>query len=229
MTGKTVLVGAAIGLVSAGIAAGGIYSWQSGKIDDLEDQLRSASKASEEAGEETDMLREVVVDLEARLGKLRGRRDAALKATRLEQDCVARVSGEDKAGPQAVILAYLSLSDDSQEDELLVDVAEWYVGEDANREALEDGEIEPGDSVPNDYYIRNDDPAQISMQVADDIVVVTTTADRHNIPTPKCKEWRAWIAAVRDPQPWQESIIRSPYWLTVQDDAVVRAAEQYLP
>jgi hypothetical protein len=228
MGGKTILVGAAIALVSAGVAAGGVYSWQRGIVDDTENRLQSALDAGREANKEMEVLGGEVGDLEVRIDKLRSRSSREQEATRMMQDCVAQASDEDTAGPREVVFGYPTLAGDSN-GELMVDAAEWYSGEEANREALRDGEIEPGDSVPNDYYIRNDDPGRIMMPVREDIVVVTTTADRHNIPAPKCQTRTAFLRALRHPQPWQTSMTDSPYWMTIENGLLVRMVEQYLP
>jgi len=228
MGGKTILVGAAIALVSAGVAAGGVYWWQRGIVDDTENRLRSALDAGQEANQEVEVLGGEVGDLELRIDKLRSRSSGEQEATRMMQDCVAQASDEDTAGPKEVVFGYPTFAGDSKR-ELMVDVAEWYSGEDANREALRDGEIEPGASVPNDYYIRNDDRGRIMMPVRENTVVVTTTADRHNIPAPKCKTWTAFLRALRHPQPWQASLTDSPYWMTIEDGLLVRMVEQYQP
>lgn len=132
----------------------------------------------------------------------------------------------ERTGPQTVVFGFVNAEVGRA---VVVDEAEWYVGAEANGAALEDGKIDPGDSVPNDYYIRNDDASRTSLPVARDAVVITTTADRHNIPAPKCKTWQRFSAAFDAPDPWEESLQRSPYWLTIRSGEVVRLVEQYLP
>lgn len=112
---------------------------------------------------------------------------------------------------------------------LFFDPAEWFVGEDANAAAAEDGEIEPGESVPNDYYIRDDERAEVLKRLDGNAVVVLSTADRHNIPTPKCVTPRGFQRAFRNPSPWEEGIRVSPYWLVERGGVVIRLVEQYLP
>ena len=42
------------------------------------------------------------------------------------------------------------------------DPALWLSGQTANRAAIEDGAIPPGETVPNDYYIRNESRKQLT-------------------------------------------------------------------
>ena len=98
-----------------------------------------------------------------------------------------------------------------------------------NEAAAEDGAIEPGESVPNDYYIRNDERADVMKRLDESAVVVLSTANRHNIPTPKCVTPRGFQRAFRNPSSWEESMRVSPYWLVERDGMVIRLVEQYLP
>ena len=45
------------------------------------------------------------------------------------------------------------------------DPALWLSGQTANRAAIEDGVIPPGETVPNDYYIRNESRKQLTYTV----------------------------------------------------------------
>jgi spore germination protein GerM len=60
-------------------------------------------------------------------------------------------------------------------DELVADYAQWLTGEEANRAAIEDGEIAEGDTVPNDYYIRNLNPQLRTLPVADGVTLFLPT------------------------------------------------------
>ena len=61
--------------------------------------------------------------------------------------------------------------------ELRFDPALWLNGETANQAAIEDGAIPPGDTVPNDYYIRNESRKQLTYTVPPgaQITVVTNS------------------------------------------------------
>jgi hypothetical protein len=225
--GRVVL--AAVGLVLLAVAAVGW--WRAASLDSEIDAAREeASALRENLTRLTDVVERTRDDLlraEERLETARQRMLSAAADVRATQDCLGLVADEDIAGSQTVVFGFVALGDGRQ---LSVDEAEWYVGDEATREAIADGMIERGDTIPNDYYIRNDDRAPVSLAVAHDVVIVTTTAaHRGGIPAPKCKTWGRFSAALVDPEPWEESLKRSPYWLTARNDEIVRIAEQYLP
>lgn len=60
-------------------------------------------------------------------------------------------------------------------DELIADYAQWLTGDEADRAAIEDGEIAEGESVPNGYYIRNVNPQLRTLPVADDVTIFLPT------------------------------------------------------
>jgi hypothetical protein len=108
-----------------------------------------------------------------------------------------------------------------------IDYAEMLTGEEANAAAVEAGEIEPGDSVPNDYFIRNVNPLRREFKVADTVVITTST----------------WGGVMERPITWEEfrsfwslsppadgTHLRDvPWWIEREGDTVVKIDEQYLP
>ena len=131
-------------------------------------------------------------------------------------------------------------------DELMADYAQWLTGEDADRAAIEDGEIEEGDSVPNGYYIRNVNPQLRTLPIAEGVTLF--------LPTPalgpvtmvpvQVDEWLALFAEDRTPyDPESPGPVEEPhfgffgagsegfgYWLTLDaDGTVVQITGQYRP
>src|SRR6185503_10744732 len=51
---------------------------------------------------------------------------------------------------------------------LAFDEAEFLTGKEAQQAAEEDGAVEPGEAVPNDYYIRNPDRSTKTIPIAND-------------------------------------------------------------
>ena len=115
---------------------------------------------------------------------------------------------------------------------VLVDVAEFLSGEEANVAAAEDGVIEAGESIPNDYYIRNEAKDPIALDVASDVRVTHIQCPdscTDGIPG----EFDAFAASFGDTG--EKTLLdnyrgaQSQYWITVRDGEVVAIDEQYLP
>lgn len=60
---------------------------------------------------------------------------------------------------------------------LHLDPAEMLNGREARRAAIEDGVIQPGDDLPNDFYIRNPDASSVGTPVIDGAVYYVLTFD----------------------------------------------------
>jgi hypothetical protein len=113
---------------------------------------------------------------------------------------------------------------------LTFDEAEFLTGDEAQRAAVEDGALPPGEPVPNDYYIRNADKSTRTLLVATDAEI---TARR----CPLCRNGRPGNVddflgsfmkkgqTYADPYRGAESL----YWLKIEDGTVVAIDEQYVP
>ena len=113
---------------------------------------------------------------------------------------------------------------------LAFDEAEFLTGDEAQRAAVEDGALPPGEPVSNDYYIRNPDKSTRTLLVATDAEI---TARR----CPLCRNGRPGNVddflgsfmkkgqTYADPYRGAESL----YWLTIEDGVVVAIDEQYVP
>ena len=82
------------------------------------------------------------------------------------------------AGPPPTIVQYgyvRSLAPSGGGYRLRFDPAFWLSGDTANRAAVEDRAIPQGDTVPNDYYVRNESKKQLTYTVprAAKVTVVT--------------------------------------------------------
>ena len=116
---------------------------------------------------------------------------------------------------------WFGLVADASAGEVEFDLACWFTGDAAIAASAEDGEESP---PPNDYYVRNTNPALRTISVADDAQVV-------------------WLANVGDPA--SELTIAYPGWLverevrgvdlqpgvwiTIVGGEAVRILEQYVP
>jgi hypothetical protein len=108
--------------------------------------------------------------------------------------------------------------DEARPAEVRVDLACWFSGEQAALAATEDGEESP---PPNDYYVRNENPALRTLPVAPGATV-------------------RWYPELGDPN----SPVTTPYpdwsaaragggvfgvWITTVGGAVTAAEEQWVP
>ena len=103
-------------------------------------------------------------------------------------------------------------------DELELDVACWFIGEDAVMAADEDGEESP---PPNDYYVRDEDDATSTVPVAAEASVIMYPSD-----TPQER-----LGTVAELIEVAESRDGFPYgvWVEVADGGAVSIMEQWVP
>ena len=113
---------------------------------------------------------------------------------------------------------------------LAFDEAEFLTGDAAQRAAEEEGVVARGETVPNDYYIRNRDQTTQTLRIASDAKI---TAKR----CPLCRDGRdgqlgPFLASFMrgrqtfaDPYRGKYSL----YWLTIRGREVAAIDEQYAP
>jgi hypothetical protein len=120
----------------------------------------------------------------------------------------------------------LAVGVDQRPPRLVIDVQQFFMGEEADQAALEDGVIQPGEHIPNDYYIRNDDPRWRTLPIDPTAEVSLTTFPFGDVDAPgvvTLQRFGTIWAADRG------SITLFPFWITVEDGVVVAIEEQYLP
>ena len=113
---------------------------------------------------------------------------------------------------------------------LAFDEAEFLTGREAQKAAEEDGVVEPGEAVPNDYYIRNPDKTTKTIPISNDAEI---TARR----CPLCRNGRPgelapFLAAFMKGRQTYAEPYRGKYalyWLTIENGSVVAIDEQYVP
>jgi hypothetical protein len=108
------------------------------------------------------------------------------------------------------------------------DLTEWYTGQAAIDEAIERGDLAPGEPLPNDYYIVNDNPLLRTIDVDRgapiDVIDWRHCCDRV---AGNLEALADGIAAGKHNDGNYRST--SPYWIRVRDARIVRIQEQYLP
>ncbi len=99
------------------------------------------------------------------------------------------------------------------------DLACWFTGEAAAKAAAEDGEESP---PPNDYYVRNVNPALRDLAVAD-AATARWYAEPGDPATETTTTYGEWVAG-RAGRSFQPGV-----WLTVAGGLVTEIGEQYTP
>ncbi len=110
---------------------------------------------------------------------------------------------------------------------LTFDLAYFLTGDDAVKAAIKDGVIEPGETLPNDYYIVNHNPLLRTMPIAANVDV--RVIDWTNCCDLTKGDFDAWVAAIKSGPGDVYHGTASPYWITVSGGEVVKIEEQYLP
>lgn len=215
-------------VIVAALAGGIVYLWQREQIDDLRRELVHTRAAEREASAEYSAAALSAATADSRLGRLRERFRSAESRERDLQDCVARVVDEDAPGTRTVSFGFLALEGRGG-TQMSFDEAEWLVGEPATEAAIADGVIEAGETVPNDYYIRNSSRSRTAVEVQADAAIVTVTASRKSIPSPRCVGRQTFRRMMIVPRAWEASVQRSPFWLVMKGGEIIRISEQYLP
>lgn len=218
-------LGVAVIAVVAVSAAGGFGWRQWSQARDLEGRVERLEK-------DLDLERaKAGRDLAAARLRLRRaeKRRAKMEAVYLDQDsCAGQLADVEQAGEHVISFGFIR-GFDAAPGVLLFDRAEWLSGEDAQRAAEEEGEISPGEPLPNDYYIRNPTEGTVPKRLDKDTLVVLTRGRGHSFPTARCGTARELERAFRNPRGWHELIHHSPYWIVESGGRVIRVVEQYLP
>jgi hypothetical protein len=112
---------------------------------------------------------------------------------------------------------------------LYVDPAEFFGNEDAIKAAREDGEIGPGEDLPNPFYIRNPSTAILRVPVSDALrVKVLDNQDTRPHSLSRAAFTSLYCASGR--LHWMYSDPTGlPAWITVANGVATEVAEQYVP
>jgi hypothetical protein len=143
-------------------------------------------------------------------------------------------TGPNLAAPPAVIVQYghvRTLVRAGARYRLGFDPALWLSGETANRAAVEDGVIPKGETVPNDYYVR-DESKKLLTYVAPptarvSVITLGGTGGLHW--TRIAVSELAAIVKGRNPKGRKLYGSQLGYWIRVRGDTVTSLDQQYQP
>jgi len=97
--------------------------------------------------------------------------------------------------PDGTMFAMISVgTDETGAATLMVDLAELLSGEVAREKAIEDGVIEEGEDLPNDFYIDNDEMRMELLHFADEprISVVSGNDTSQRLEISEDQLWQLW-------------------------------------
>ncbi len=117
--------------------------------------------------------------------------------------------------PDGRWFGYVAAADEAG---LSFDLACWFIGEEANMVAAQDGEESP---VPNDYYVRNKNARLRNVPVGDSTVVFWLLTP--GSPDEAAVDYSFWLANASD-RPYQPGA-----WIVVESGVVSTLTEQYTP
>ncbi len=127
---------------------------------------------------------------------------------------------------ETVQFGYLkSLAKKGSSYELRFDPALFLSGETASVAAAEDGAVEPGQPVPNDYYVVDEGHRLLRYRVPADAKLTVVALGPENIPV--TIEALAKMVAGEQAAPWLP--IASGFWLRSRIDSVRSLDQQYRP
>jgi hypothetical protein len=134
------------------------------------------------------------------------------------------------AGPPGtyVEFGYIeSLARDGARYRMRFDPALMLSGETANVAAAEDGAVEPGDPVPNDNYVINEDKRLLTYSVAPDarVTVLKSGVQGSRVTV---EQLARLVSGHNAPfKPWEP--LTTGFWIVVNIDTVRALDQQYRP
>lgn len=113
---------------------------------------------------------------------------------------------------------------------LTIDYVQFLTGQAAIKAAIADGVIKAGETLDNDYYIRNQNPKLRTFIILAGASITAETYFSGGNPVGKASLSLAEFQAAMSPSdPDNGSMRAAPWWITIKNSTVVKIAEQYIP
>jgi hypothetical protein len=141
-------------------------------------------------------------------------------STTVDTNTLAGGSGCTPGGTELPDGEWFGYVDSADPAVLGFDLACWFGGEAAILASAEDGEESP---PPNDYYVRNANPAIRQVPVGEaDVVWLPNVGDPTSEETVGYGEWLVFRQG-RDP------LLQPGVWITIEGGVITLVTEQYVP
>ena len=210
---------AALILVAALVGGTSVFAWDRTGSRNRSDALASAIDARNEAlataatlSDRVDGLQDGLVRTQARATNLEDR----LAATRAELLAMVGTALDDGRYFGALI----ALGATQRPPRLVIDLQQWFTDQEAIDAAIEDGVIEPGEIVPNGYYIRNENPRWRTIEIDPAAKVSLTVYPHGQVDAPQIVSLERFADL---------SLGWSEYWITMEHGRVVAIEQQFIP
>jgi hypothetical protein len=113
---------------------------------------------------------------------------------------------------------------------LTIDYVQFLTGQAAIKAAIEDGFIKSGETLDNDYYIRNQNTKLRTFIIKVGIPVSAETYFSGGTPVGKATLTLAEFQSAMSPSDANNGSMRAaPWWITIQNLTVTKIQEQYVP
>ncbi|RJQ31712.1 MAG: hypothetical protein C4562_04505 [Actinobacteria bacterium] len=112
---------------------------------------------------------------------------------------------------------------------LKADYAEFLMGAAADKAAIQDGQIKPGEHVDNDYYVRNKSPMTKDLKISSSVTVtLDVTSD---VGIKKAASTLTELKNIYNGKVQDKSYVASneSFWLTITGDTVTKIEHQFRP
>ncbi len=110
---------------------------------------------------------------------------------------------------------------------LRIDYAEMLSGKEAEQAAIADKVIKPGETLDNDYYIRNENSKKREFAIAGRVRIETQTR-QGGMEQPAT--WEEFLSFWGPNPPGDAAHLKDmPWWIVRDGDEVIDISEQYLP
>ncbi|MDD5448502.1 MAG: hypothetical protein PHO53_04985 [Actinomycetota bacterium] len=201
-------------LLTALVAGGGVYLWQRSYSKGLRAQNQQAQKENKKLQEKIRKLQNQIAQLQAQQEAPAGGEEPINKPGEIEKAVGYIKAVYEKDGKRYLDIDYVQL----------------FFGDEAIKAMIEDGkcppDADPSYYVPNDWYVRNQNPKIRTFEIAKDALITTTTRLDGSSTEGRIisyKELKQLFALY----PWLST--SAPFHIQATDGRITILAEQFIP
>lgn len=220
-------VAVVVAIVAAIVAGGIVFFWQQGRASSLKRDLAAAQETAKTTEEKVKDLTAENADLEKKVKKLE-KSEKQTKKQLKEQKQQAKQQ-EQVAGKLADGKYFGSLKEVSgTKREITTDLKQFLTGKKAEKAAIKDGVIKKGDTLPNDYYIRNESKQLRTLSVGEQPTVKILTKGGGS-PKEKTVSFAELAKLFHAGGSQNAHLHRNGFWIYIDAGKIAKLEEQFVP